>query len=190
MAFSPKKITDAKPYEIRAYATNFLNLELSGSESDAEVLAIVQRAQPGSDQIFVMSDEELPGDPMPLGHVTTEAPLNTDRIAGSTGRGDPRVVINIPSTGEENVGRADVGVGVNGVVWQLKRNTDIEVPWRVVEALGLTVQDIVRHQPGRDNEVEVIVTQAMRFPIQFPQGMPSRQEIEEWHERTDGAFCP
>lgn len=186
MSIIPKKLTDAAPHEVRAYATNFLNLEMTGSESDAEVIALVTRAQPGSDQIFVQADDEALQDVEPLGQTMT---INdTSRIAGSTGRGDPRVIINIPvGSGDDVISRSDVGVGVNGVVWQLKRGVDLDVPWRVVVALGLTEQDIVRHDFENDS---VIVTRAMRFPVNFPRGAPDRDVIRAWHEATDDLVMP
>lgn len=180
-----KPIAEAQPHELRSYATNFLNLEMTGSESDADVLALIQRASPGIEQIFIM---QMPtGDEPAAGTFDVAAETPVERMSGSTGRGDPRVTINIPFTGEDNIGRADVGVGVNGVVWQIRRGVDVEVPWRVVEALGLTEQDIIRHDMERD---EVLVTKAMRFPINFPRGMPSPEAIRAWRERTDAAFCP
>ena len=191
MNIKNKPIAEAEPYELRAYATNFLNLDLTGRETDAEILAAIQRAQPGIALIFVQEVEQLDDEPATgTFDVIADAPasqVNTDRIAGSLGRGDPRVEIFIPMSGEDNIGRADVGVGVNGVIWQLKRGQNIEVPWRVVEALGLTEQDIIRHDMDKD---EVIITKAMRFPIQFPKGMPHPDIIKEWRERTDSAFCP
>lgn len=180
-----KAIADAAPHELRAYATTFLNLDLTGSENDVEILAAIQRAQPNIETIFVL---EMPQSDEPaFGTFDAIAEEPSDRIAGSLGRSDPRVVINIPFTGEDTIGRADVPVGVNGVVWGLKRGQNCTVPWRVVEALGLTLQDIVRHDMEKD---EVIVTQAMRYPIQFPEGRPSADVIKAWHEATDDAFCP
>jgi hypothetical protein len=81
---------------------------------------------------------------------------------------------------------ADVGVGVNGMVWQLKRDVNLDVPWRVVEALGLTDQDIVRHT----EEGEVVITTSRRVQVQFPLGMPSMDDIKAWRARTDDVFCP
>lgn len=181
-----KKLAEATPHELRAFATTFLNLDLSGSESDAEILAMIQTAQPGNENIFVM---EMPASEEPaFGSFDVIVDEPDGRISGSLGRGtDPRVKINIPFTGEDNIGRADVAVGVNGVIWQIRRGQDVDVPWRVVEALGLTLQDIVRHDMEKD---EVIITKAMRFPIQFPEGRPSADVIKAWHEKTDEAFCP
>ncbi|WP_375188407.1 hypothetical protein [Sphingobium yanoikuyae] len=192
MDIKNKPIAEAQPHELRAYATNFLNLETTGSETDAEVLALIQRAQPGISMIFVLNAPSADDEPITGSYdVIADEPAATqeahDRIAGSLGRGDPRVEIFIPMSGEDNIGRADVGVGVNGVIWQLKRGQNIEVPWRVVEALGLTEQDIIRHDMDKD---EVIVTKAMRFPIQFPKGMPNPDIIKEWRARTDSSFCP
>ncbi len=181
-----KKIADAAPHELRKYAADVLNLDLTGSESDAEVLALVQRAQPGNENIFV---EQTPvDDEAPLtGSFDTINHEEAGRVTGSLGRSDPRVVINIPFQGEDNIGRADVAVGVNGVIWQIKRNHNVTVPWRVVVALGLTVQDIVRHDMEKD---EVIITPTMRFPVTFPEGRPDPAVIEAWMERTAEAFCP
>ena len=189
MSISMKPIEEASAYELRAFATNFLNLEMTGSESDVEVKALIQRAQPEAKTIFVNSEEA--DEAMPLGQTTTISSDDAyagERQAGSLGKQDPRVIINSPvGSGDDVLSRSDVAVGVNGVVWQIKRGVDVDVPLRVVEALGLTEQDIVRHNFEDDS---VIVTKAMRFPINFPKGKPSDEVMKAWHDRVDDLVMP
>jgi hypothetical protein len=176
----PKAIDEASAEERRAYATTFLNLDLVGTESDDDILAKIRAAQPGLATIFVQIEPE----PVPETELLPEE--QAGRMAGSLGRGDPRAVIFIPNVEtDDNTGSADIYVGVNGKGWQLKRGVDLPVPWRVVEALGLTLQDIIRH----DDEGNVIKTAAMRFPVQVMK-RPTDEQIAEWHKRTDDQFCP
>ena len=176
----PKSIAETSPEERRAYATTFLNLDLTGTESDDDILAKITAAQPGLATIFVQVEPA----PVPEDELLPEE--QAGRMAGTLGRGDPRAIIFIPNVeSDDSTGSADIFVGVNGKGWQLKRGVDLPVPWRVVEALGLTAQDIIRHNEQGD----VIKTTAMRFPVQVLKA-PSAEEIAAWHERTDNQFCP
>ncbi len=183
------KIADTSPGDRRAYVANVLNLDVTGSETDSQITAMIAAAQPGSDTIFVAVDDATAIDAADAQTDAAAQPVADDsagRLAGSLGRGDPRVTILIPAT-DDVIGRADVVVGVNGVIWQLKRSVDLDVPWRVVEALGLTVQDIVRHDIEKD---EVIITKTPRYTVTYPRGMPPRDLIEAWFERTKNEKLP
>jgi hypothetical protein len=99
--FAQKKYEDAQPGQIREYATTFLQLDLKGTESDAEILAAVKRAQPGQEYIFVKFDE--PEELQQVGGNVTAADLPDVRFVddaargkGTFGRNDPRCQIMIP----------------------------------------------------------------------------------------------
>jgi hypothetical protein len=183
------QIDEATPAQIAAFARNFLNLDVSPEASDDQILSRVKAAQPGIATIFVMADEfeEVERINPPLASQVLEGEAqNVDRLAGSLGRDDPRAIISIMSVeSEDGRGSEDVPIGVNGRIWQLQRGKDLNVPWRVVEALRRCVQTIVRH----DDEGNVTEREAARYPFTILQS-PSQQEIADWHERTDGAFCP
>lgn len=180
----------ATPEQRVDYVRNFLNLPLAGAETEAEISAMIDRAQPGHPFMFVNevdTPEEI------AAAETAAVPLKpeeaTGRQAGSLGKGDPRAVIFIPAIDtEDGSGNNDVLVGVNGRGWQLKRGVDLPVPWRVVVALQNAVADIVRHRSDEGHEGEVLVTKAARFNFQFVE-QPSKAEIDAWLERTSAQFC-
>lgn len=180
-SFTPIPLDEAKPEQLRDFALKFLNLDLERNATDAEVRSAIEMAQPGVNTIFVEQDTapDIERIEPPEGDAV-------DRLSGSFGRNDPRAVIRILEVEtEDGTGGHDVPVGVNGRVWQLKRGVDLPVPWRVVEALGLTIQDIVRHS----EDGEVIVRQSARVPITVVQ-RPSEEAIAAWHAETDAQFCP
>lgn len=186
MSYAPKPINEATPEERLIYAKSFLNLEIPDDADEAQVLTLLHAAQPQSEMIFV--EESAPEidriDPPALNESLTE---NAARVAGSLGHIDPRAIIHIMKI-EGNEGETindDVGVGVDGRIWQLKRGVDLNVPWRVVEALSLTEQTIIRHNDKGD----VIERTSRRIPYTII-SQPSPEEIEEWHRKTDGLFCP
>jgi hypothetical protein len=188
--FAQKKYEDAQPGQIREYATTFLQLDLKGTESDAEILAAVKRAQPGQEYIFVKFDE--PEELQQVGGNVTAADLPDVRFVddaargkGTFGRNDPRCQIMIPPADTPD-GNVDVAVGVNGVVWQLKRGVDLDVPLRVWLALMAAQQELVTHNQETH---DTIISTALRFPI-ITNSRPSDAEIEAWKKETETQFCP
>lgn len=183
----PVKLEDASAHQRLTYARDILNLELDTAHTDEQVMGLIRSAQPGNANIFVADEHESVQDasgridaPMP------EIAGNNDRVAGSLGKDDPRALIRIPSIEtEDGTGGADVAVGVNGRTWQLRRGEDLDVPWRVVEALKLTKEDIVRHDDVGDQTVRTVD----RVPFQILQG-PSAAEIAAWSQRVGNQFCP
>lgn len=200
MAYTPKKIEEATAHERLTYARDFLNLDgIDEAASDEQVIAAIRGAQPNSPNIFVeeVNEEEQAHREQAARQQSSGNPMNMnlaqpeegdgEQQKGSLGKNDPRVIILIRSVDQaDGLGGHDVPVGVNGVIWQLKRNMDLDVPWRVVEALGLTDQDIVRHT----EEGDVTITTSRRVVVEFPYGMPKFEEIKAWREQTDNKFCP
>lgn len=175
-------IDEATPDQIRAFATGFLNLELASDATDDAVLSAVLRAQPGSTLIFVKDEDEQ--QPEEAAAPPPEAFGNG--MAGTLGQCDPRAVIEIPIVeSDDKTGEMDVMVGVNGRAWQLKRGVPLDVPWRVVEALKLTIATSVRHDMDTGEEQ---FSPTKRFPFHF-HSQPTQEQIDEWHRLTDSEFC-
>jgi hypothetical protein len=191
MSIKPVAISESTAQQRLDYVRNFLNLEISGTEDESDILSKINAAQPNSTMIFVnepdTSAETTAGET--AGEVTLSPEEATGRQSGTLGRGDPRAVIMIPVVEtEDGSGARDVVVGVNGRGWQLKRGVDLSVPWRVVEALDNAVAHIVRHSQEEGREGEVIIHTAKRVSYQFIE-KPTAAEIAAWHERTDALFC-
>lgn len=190
MAIKPIALKDSTPEQRTAYVMNFLNLEVSGLEDEATIMAKLLQAQPGATTIFV-NEADTPDDIAQIEReeVTLRQEELPGKQTGSLGQGDPRAVIMIPVIDtEDNSGSRDVVVGVNGRAWQLKRGADLSVPWRVVEALQNAVADTVRHRNDEGHEGEVLVTKSRRVTFEFIE-KPTKAEIDAWHERVDSEFC-
>lgn len=170
-------ITDATPDQRRSFATDFLNLDVTPEDDDNAVQSKIEQAQPGTKMIFI-EEAEAPIEPELRPEETS------GRSTGTLGKGDPRAVIHIDSVeSEDGSGGRDVLVGVNGRAWQLKRGANLDVPWRVVEALHNAQADIIRHEDG-----ETTSRKSRRVPVNVISG-PSKEEIEAWRERTAKDFC-
>lgn len=180
--FEAKSIADATDEEIRQYGKTFLGIVTDGL-SDGEVLARVTAANEGT-TIFVRSEPEASdqtGAPPP-----DLAGGGTGGLMGGLGRGDPKVSIILHA--EERDGVVQTGhkaVGVNGVVWLIKRGVAVDIPMRVFEALKNAERDNITH----DQEGNVIISKVKSTPYNVER-MPSQAEIDEWHARVDQQELP
>jgi hypothetical protein len=202
----PKSVSieESTPDQRREFVRDFLNLDVPGDASDDDVMSLIERAQPGTTMIFV-NDALTPAEqavPMAEAALSPEEQAKVAALklrpeevgrptAGSLGQGDPRAKILIPVTDtDDETGRLDVLVGVNGRAWQLRRGEELNVPWRVVEALRLAKADIVTHKQDGTDPLNVItdVRSAPRFAVQLLEG-PTEEQIADWHKETDAQFC-
>jgi hypothetical protein len=182
MSIKQTTLADASAEQALAYATTFLNLELQPTASDQEVRSAIARAQPGNEQVFYEeAAEALQGDEAV--HPTQE---NIGQgTQGSLGRDDPKWDIVIPMIeSDDNSGKSDVLVGINGRAWQIKRGARVRVPHRVKIALENALATIIRHTDTGDIDSR----DALRFPFQVMSG-PSADEIAAWEARTNAEFC-
>lgn len=189
-----KNILEATPAEIKAFAINFLGLDIDPGADDAAIFASVQQAHPGETIFVPLDDADQPvidqaGDPPPRVEGSTQPEHGAQRqgLAGSLGRDDPKVTILIHN--EERDGEVysrDKEVGVNGRVWLLQRGKEITIPYRVFLALESAVKDSITHNKSTG---EVISTKVKSVPYNAI-NRPSSEEIDAWHKRVDQQFCP
>lgn len=180
--FETKSIDDATPEELREYAASFLGIPTDGIPND-QVLAKVRAANDG-DTIYVRGAEAPPPQigtpPMPV-----EEP-EARRLVGGVGRDDPKVRLTLHAEERDGVvNNRHKEVGVNGVVWLLKRGVSLDVPYRVYLALNDAERDNISH----DAEGNVIRQRVKNTPFNVER-MPSQAEIDAWHERTRDQFVP
>lgn len=165
-------LDEASDEQLDSYISNFLQMERSEGEDRRSAIL---RAQPNTTSIFYLDEEEQQVrnlDDAPAGELDAQQTA----LVSSLGKGDPKWEINIPIVEtEDNSGKLDVLVGVNGRVWQIKRGVDVVVPHRVAMALNDALADIVRH----NDEGEVDIRKAKRFPFNYSR-KPSDAEIEAW----------
>lgn len=191
MKMQPIPILDATPDQRRSFATDFLGLDLETTDTDETIFAKIMSATNNNETIYVQPEgEEQPysqaGSPPP--HVPgASVPADVQRMQGTLGRDDPKVTIFINN--EDRNGEIydrDVAVGVNGTVWQLKRNMALTIPYRVFAALEVAIRDSITHNPNTGEEHSTPV-KAVPYSVT---SMPSAAEIAAWRERVDSAFCP
>jgi hypothetical protein len=182
MAIKPTTLDEATEEQVRAYASDFLNLDVPEGADHTALVAMIERAQPNNRSMFY-EEKPAPAEAAPEG--PSEELGSSKGQMGSLGKNDPRWTINIPIVDtEDNSGKNDVLVGVNGRAWQIKRGVDVSVPHRVVVALQNAETNIIRH----DEEGDVVQRLAKRFPFHAVE-MPTQAEIDHWTEITGKQFC-
>jgi hypothetical protein len=181
--FETVSITDATPDQLRNYATSFLGIPVEGDD-DAAVLAKVRAATDG-DTIFVRTapeETDQTGSPPPQ----VEEDKTGGGIVGSLGRKDPKVKIVLHAEERDGVViNRHKEVGVNGVVWLLKRGEPITIPYRVFLALDAAERHVITMTPEGETRTQVV----KNTPYNIVQ-MPAPDEIEKWHRETDQQFVP
>lgn len=183
--FETKNISEASPAELRAYAQSFLGIPLDG-DSDAEVLAKVRAANEG-DTIFVAtetSSEDQSGSPPP--DVEGKEEARGSGLIGSLGRDDPKVTLTLHAEERDGVVvNRHKEVGVNGMVWLLKRGESITIPYRVFSALENAERHVITHTT--EGEVREQVVKNTPYNIER---FPPPEEIAAWHKKTDALLLP
>jgi hypothetical protein len=187
-------LSEATLDQKRAFVTQFLNLDIGDDASEAEIDAKIALAQPGSPIIFAEETDETLAAEQAEAAAIVAAPDDSPQagpggMVGTLGRGDPRALIEIPVVDtKDGSGTADVNVGVNGRVWQLKRGFELNVPWRVVVALQNAIGNKVQHVDKGNGVVDEIVTPTRRVGFSFLE-KPKAAEIDAWLERSGAEFC-
>lgn len=180
--FESKNINEATPEEIRAYAQNFLGIPVADVE-DADVLAKVRAANEG-DTIFVATVPEVV-EPQ-TGSEPEDVEGRSNALVGSLGRDDPKVTLTLHAEERDGVViNRHKEVGVNGVVWLLKRGESITIPYRVFEALNNAERHVITHTSEGEHREQVVKNTPFNI-----ESMPSAAEIADWHKRTDAEFVP
>lgn len=200
MAVRNISFDEATPDQKRAYARDFLNLELQPNATDDQVDSLLRSAQPGIAMIFYLEEEEVapapaPNKPLAPGALkfedgAVEAELRPEegpgRQVGSLGKEDPRWLIEIPVVEtEDGSGGKDVIVGVNGRAWQIKRGVEVSLPHRVIVALDHAVTSVLRHNPDNGDDIR---RESKRFPYQIIE-RPSKDAIAAWDKAMASQFC-
>jgi len=180
--FETININEATTEQVRAYATNFLGI-MTDEVEDPEVLAKV-RASIEGDTIFVATPPEE-------GDQTGTPPPKVEEsvgggLVGSLGRDDPRVRLTLHSEERDGVvENRHKEVGVNGVVWLLKRGEPITIPYRVYLALKNAERHIITHTTEGEQREQIV----LNTPFNVEQ-LPPAEEIAAWHRKTDQMFVP
>lgn len=164
------KIEDV-PYATLIERAKAMALDVSpGSTSNSDLVAMV-RAAVGGDTIEIDDVVDT---------VAVQIAKNPDL---SHYRHDPKVTVNIASD-DQNGGSHPFPIGCNGVPIWLRRDEDVEIPYRFYLALNNAIEKdfevFVDPVTGQMAERE-FERNAIRFTVR---NMPSAEEIALFHERT------
>lgn len=183
-AFETKSLGAASADELRQYATSFLGIPTDGL-SDGEVVAKVRAANDG-DTIYVRVAPE-PADQTGAPPPEVEgAGTGTGGLVGGLGHTDPKVRVTLHAEERDGVVTSrHKEVGVNGVVWLIKRGESVEIPLRVYYALASAERENITH----DDEGNVNIQRVKNTPYNVER-MPPQEEIDAWFERVHDDFVP
>jgi hypothetical protein len=188
MKFETKTLAEASANEVRDYATSFLGIPSEGL-SDGEVLAKVRAANDG-ETIYVRVDEGGVPDQAGSAPPLVSDVGSTGGLKGGLGRGDPKVQLTLHAEERDGVvSTAHKSVGVNGVVWLIKRGVSVSVPLRVFYALDVAVRENISHDQSPDNEGVPIIQKVHSTPFNIER-MPPQDEIDAWQARTGDLELP
>lgn len=176
--FETIAIDDATPEQVRDYATSFLGIP-TDDVPDGEVLAKVRASIEGK-TIYVATEKEKTDQ-------TGAPPENVGGgLVGTLGRGDPKVTLTLHAEERDGVViNRHKEVGVNGVVWLLKRGEPITIPYRVYLALKNAERHIITHTPEGEQREQIVLNTPFNV-----EKMPLPEEIAAWHKKTDDMFVP
>jgi hypothetical protein len=180
--FETVMIDEATAEQVRAYATNFLGIPTE-DVPDGEVMAKVRASIEGN-TIFVATatdSGDQTGFPPPPVEDTVGGGL-----VGTLGRDDPKVTLTLHAEERDGVVvNRHKEVGVNGVVWLLKRGEPITIPYRVYVALANAERHIITHTAEGEVREQVVLNTPFNV-----ERMPPPEEIAAWHRKTDQLFVP
>ena len=182
--FETVNIDEATPEQVRNYAASFLGIPVD-DVTDGEVLAKVRASIEGS-TIFVATEtdeaDQTGAEPAKSAEETTVG----GGLVGTLGREDPKVTLTLHAEERDGVVvNRHKEVGVNGVVWLLKRGEPITIPYRVYIALRNAERHIITHTPEGEVREQVVLNTPFNV-----ERMPPPEQIEAWHRKTDAMFVP
>ena len=184
-------IADATPEQVRRF-TLMVGVDLTETDSPETVLAKLRKVWP-NDTVSVADEDTGPG--VLTTGVLREAPSDLEpgesspfsKMAGAermlltSAKDDPRVVLNIQKVRVGNdVSNADVNVGVNGTIYQMKTGVSLDVPYRVWEALNNARREEITH----DDQGEVVSAWVHAYPFNVEES-PAKSAVAEWRAKTD-----
>jgi hypothetical protein len=182
--FEPISIDEATPDQVRAYAASFLGIPVD-DVSDGEVMAKVRASIEGT-SIFVATGPVEDADQTGSKPPKVDAATQSGGLVGSYGRDDPKVTLTLHAEERDGVVvNRHKEVGVNGVVWLLKRGESITIPYRVYLALKNAERHIITHTTDGEQREQVVLNTPFNI-----ERMPPQEEIEQWHKQTDAVFVP
>lgn len=186
--FESLNIDEATPEQVRGYASTFLGIP-TDDVPDSEVMAKVRASIEGN-TIFVSTDSDgIPASPSQSGSPPPkpkDGEIGGGGLVGTLGRSDPKVTLTLHAEERDGVVvNRHKEVGVNGVVWLLKRGESITIPYRVYVALKNAERHVITHTSEGEQREQVVLNTPFNV-----ERMPSDEEIKAWHEATDAEFVP
>lgn len=172
MQIAKKPIEEASDADLRAFAIDFMQLELAENATRAQTLAALSKVWKQPFINVTASDDAVQGD-SPAVQPKVEAKDLTTRY-----QDDPVVECIIGTTSYPG-GEEPASPCVNGKMLVVPRNIKVKLPYRFYDALRNSYEDVSR--PGPNNTITT--TRTTNFPLQEVV-LPPQSEIDAWHERT------
>lgn len=183
-------IETAKFIDLKAYAELHLGLEVPVGTSRQTLTQQIKEIEPDITEIPEAGDSPDTGP-----EDVKVSGAGSVKIGGNSGApethysNDPVVMIRVASTREPGGNRA-VFVGVNGDGFLIQRDRDVNVPYRVYEALEHALEEryeFIDGGPGERPSLEPREAHSYAFNIRR---MPSDEEVEAWRARVADTFAP
>lgn len=184
---------------LKHHAEVVLGLEVKTGTNAKQLIAKIQRADPSITEIPVAEGtaSEQPGDVVEVTPVRSTTEANAGKVSPVTRRhadpmhssNDPKVRLLVNKTADKT--RAKIAdIQVNGVVFRIQRGVEVDVPYRVYEALenakekAAVDSDEINPQTGEPfKEWEEVYS----YPFMV-KSMPSEEAIAAWRETTSENF--
>lgn len=187
-------LNDASYPQLKEYCENH-GLEVKVGHTATNLRAKIVTAYPGTQEIEVSEASDIASDVEVRRGANTVASSGINQgsrkveaavpsLPASHHRSDPTIEIFIPETKEPG-GKREVEVPVNGLLFLVKRQMWVKVPYRVFVALNIaietTYEDIPSQIPGMPPTRERYDTHS--YPFNYRNG-PSDEELAAWNERN------
>lgn len=143
-----------------------------GSVNQEQAISLIRAAFPDLTEIDI-PDSEV---------VVDIAPARTG-VGDTHYSHDPKVTVNIASD-DANGGSHHFPITCNGDLILVKRDTNVAIPYRHYLVLRNAVETVMRQEINPLNNLPMTIQSdqmAVRFNVL---DMPSKAEIDAWHDRT------
>lgn len=181
-------INDADNAQLLAYG-EMLGLDVRKGMNNATLIARIQQAQPNSDKITVSpASVNSVGDKDDVDQKVVKTDAIPGGVAGTHWRYDPKVRLRIlPSN--DGIRAKDVQIACQGEVMLVRRERDVEIPYRHYLVLNDAIETVAR-DTDEDNPLTGLPVkewvQQHSYPFQVL-AMPSDEEIAAWAARVSAS---
>lgn len=181
-------LEEATNAQLLHFAQTVMGLDVNPGTPSTTLRSKIMQARPDIDSIEVPAGKPAAGtvsNPDGTHTATAAAESIPQGVAGLHFRYDPKVRLRIQGTTEATRAK-DVQIACQGEVIILRRDRDVEIPYRhflvLKDAIETVARDTDEINPLTGLPIKEWVEQNS-YPYQIL-AMPSEEEIAAWHKRT------